>query len=261
MMRALFTAASGMKAQQLNLDVTSNNLANVNTTGFKAFRTEFQDLHYQMLRQPGSQVTTSITSPEGIEIGMGTNVVGTPRAFGQGDFQLTENPYDLAIQGNGFFRVTMPDGSLAYTRDGSFKVNANGSLVTANGYFLDPAITIDQNASNVTIGNDGSVSQTTNGLTTVVGQIQLVRFINPVGLETLGGNLFRATPASGTEIVGVAGTDPGFGTLAQGMLEMSNVRVADEMIRMIVSMRAYEANSKAIQTADEMLQIANNSKR
>lgn len=261
MMRALYTAASGMKAQQLNLDVTSNNLANVNTTGFKSFRTEFQDLHYQMLRQPGSQVANNIFSPQGTQIGMGVTAIGTPRFFSQGDFQHTENPYDLAIQGDGFFRIIMPNGSFAYTRDGSFKTDANGTLVTHDGYYVDPNITIDQNATNVTIGADGTVSQTVNGITTNVGQIQLVRFVNPVGLESLGKNYFRATQASGAEITGTAGTSPGFGTLAQGMLEMSNVRVADEMIRMIVSMRAYEANSKAIQTSDEMLQIANNSKR
>ncbi len=261
MIRALYTAASGMKAQQTNLDITSNNLANVNTTGFKAFRAEFEDLHYQTLRQAGSQVTANITSPEGTQIGMGSNVVGTPRQFAQGDFQLTENPFDLAIQGDGFFRVIQPNGANAYTRDGSFKTDANGILVTDNGYRLDPTISIDPNASNVTIGEDGSVSQTVNGLTSIVGQIQLVRFTNPVGLTTIGKNLYQATPASGNEVVGIAGTDPGFGTLAQGMLEMSNVRVADEMIRMIVSMRAYEANSKAIQTADDMLQVANNAKR
>jgi len=261
MMRALYTAASGMKAQQLNLDVTSNNLANVNTTGFKAFRAEFQDLHYQMLRQPGAQVTSNITSPEGTQIGMGSTVVGTPRFFAQGDFQHTENPFDLAIQGDGFFRINMPDGSLAYTRDGSFKIDVNGNLTTSDGFPVDPNITIDPSASNVTIGSDGTVSQTANNSTTVVGQIQLVRFVNPVGLETAGKNLYKSSPASGAEITGVAGTDSGFGTIAQGILEMSNVRVADEMIRMIVSMRAYEANSKAIQTADEMLQVANNSKR
>ncbi|MBF2053601.1 MAG: flagellar basal-body rod protein FlgG [Candidatus Sericytochromatia bacterium] len=261
MMRALYSAASGMKAQQLNLDITSNNLANVNTSGFKTFRAEFQDLHYQTLRQPGSQVTQNLMSPVGTQIGMGAGVVSTPRYFAQGDFQHTENPFDLAIQGDGFFRVVMPDGNLAYTRDGSFKLDVNGNLVTNNGYLLDPAVFIDQNASNVTIGSDGSVSQTVNGLTSVVGQIQLVRFVNPAGLETIGRNLYRLTPASGQEIAGVAGSGQGFGTLAQGMLEMSNVRVADEMIRMIVSMRAYEANSKAIQTADEMLQVANNAKR
>lgn len=261
MMRALYTAASGMKAQQLNLDVTSNNLANVNTAGFKSFRAEFQDLHYQMLRQPGSTSSGNITAPEGTEIGMGASVTGTPRFFGQGDFQLTENPYDLAIQGDGFFRITMPDGTPAYTRDGSFKLDANGALVTKEGFQLDPAITIDQSASSVTVGSDGTVSQTVGGNTTVAGQIQLIRFVNPVGLETIGRNLYRATPAAGQEITGVGGQDPGFGTISQGMLEGSNVRVADEMIRMIVSMRAYEANSKAIQTADEMLQVANNSKR
>lgn len=261
MMRALYTAASGMKAQQLNLDVTSNNLANVNTSGFKTFRAEFQDLHYQMLRQPGSAVTSNITSPEGTQIGMGSTVVGTPRFFTQGDFQLTENPYDLAIQGDGFFRLTMPDGTQAYTRDGAFKIDANGQLVNKEGFALDPSITIDPSASNVSVGADGTVSQTVGGNTTTAGQIQICRFINPVGLETLGRNLYRATPAAGQEIVGVAGTDAGFGSISQGMLEQSNVRVADEMIRMIVSMRAYEANSKAIQTADEMLQIANNSKR
>lgn len=261
MMRALYTAASGMKAQQMNLDITSNNLANVNTSGFKAFRAEFQDLHYQTLRQPGAQITANVTSPEGTQIGMGTLVAGTPRSFVQGDFQLTENPMDLAIQGDGFFRIIMPDGSFAYTRDGSFKLDSNGTIVTKDGFNLDPSISVDQNASNVSIGSDGTVSQTVNGNTTVAGQIQLVRFVNPVGLETIGRNLYRATPAAGTEIVGVAGTDAGFGTIAQGILEHSNVRVADEMIRMIVSMRAYEANSKAIQTADEMLQVANNSKR
>ncbi len=261
MMRALYTAASGMKAQQLNLDVTSNNLANVNTSGFKTFRAEFQDLHYQMLRQPGSQTTTNTIAPEGTQIGMGSTVVGTPRFFVQGDFQLTENPFDLAIQGDGFFRIAQPDGTYAYTRDGAFKVDANGQLVNKEGFLVDPNITVDPSASNVTIGSDGTVTQTVNGNTTVAGQIQLVRFVNPVGLETIGRNLYRATPAAGTEIVGVAGTDAGFGSISQGMLEQSNVRVADEMIRMIVSMRAYEANSKAIQTADEMLQIANNSKR
>ncbi|PKL75950.1 MAG: flagellar basal-body rod protein FlgG [Candidatus Melainabacteria bacterium HGW-Melainabacteria-1] len=261
MMRALYTAASGMKAQQLNLDVTSNNLANVNTSGFKTFRAEFQDLHYQMLRQPGAQVSANVVSPEGTQIGMGSTVVGTPRFFAQGDFQLTENPLDLAIQGDGFFRITMPDGNFAYTRDGAFKVDANGTLVTKEGFAVDPSITIDPTASNVTIGSDGTVSQTVSGNTTIAGQIQLVRFVNPVGLETLGRNLYRGTLASGQEVVGIAGSDAGFGTISQGMLEQSNVRVADEMIRMIVSMRAYEANSKAIQTADEMLQIANNSKR
>lgn len=261
MMRALYTAASGMKAQQLNLDVTSNNLANVNTSGFKTFRTEFQDLHYQMLRQPGAQVANNTFSPEGTQIGMGVTSIGTPRSFIQGDFQHTENPMDLAIQGQGFFRVSMPDGTFAYTRDGSFKLDANGNLVTDDGFLLDPNISVDQNSTNITIGADGTVSQTVNGTTTNVGQIQLVRFINPVGLETIGRNLYRPTQASGQEITGIAGTDPGFGLIAQGMLEMSNVRVADEMIRMIVSMRAYEANSKAIQTADDMLQIANNSKR
>ncbi len=261
MIRALYTAASGMKAQQTNLDITSNNLANVNTSGFKAFRAEFEDLHYQVLRQPGAQVASNIISPEGTLIGMGSTVVGTPRFFGQGDFQLTENPYDLAIQGDGFFRIQHPNGSQAYTRDGSFKLDANGNLVTSNGYLVDPNISVDPNASNITVGSDGTVSQTVNGTTTTVGQIQLTRFVNPVGLESIGKNLYRQTPASGQEVSGVAGTDPGFGTIAQGMLEMSNVRVADEMIRMIVSMRAYEANSKAIQTADEMLQVANNAKR
>ncbi|HEY9843936.1 MAG TPA: flagellar basal-body rod protein FlgG, partial [Candidatus Obscuribacterales bacterium] len=215
----------------------------------------------QMLRQPGTQVSQNVISPEGTQIGMGTTVMGTPRFFGQGDFQLTENPYDLAIQGDGFFRISMPDGSTAYTRDGSFKIDANGALVTKQGHAVDPSITIDQTASNVTIGADGTVSQTVAGNTTIAGQIQLARFVNPVGLETLGGNLFRASPASGPEIVGIANSDAGFGSISQGILEQSNVKVADEMIRMIVSMRAYEANSKAIQTADEMLQIANNSKR
>lgn len=260
-MRALYTAAAGMKAQQLNLDVTSNNLANVNTAGFKSFRTEFQDLHYQMLKQPGAQVAANTLSPEGTQIGMGTIVVGTPRFFNQGDFQHTENPYDLAVQGQGFFRIQMADGTLAYTRDGSFKVDVNNNLVTADGFLMDPNIQVDPNATNTTIGSDGTVSVTVGGITNVVGQIQMARFINPVGLESLGRNLYRETPASGAAIQGIAGQDPGFGIISQGMLEMSNVRVADEMIKMIVSMRAYEANSKAIQTSDEMLQVANNTKR
>lgn len=260
MIRSLYTAASGMKAQQMNLDVTSNNLANVNTFGFKKFRNEFQDLHYQTLKQAGAQVAQNSLSPEGIQIGMGVTTVATPRYFNQGDFQHTENPFDLAIQGDGFFQIILPDGNFAYTRDGSFQLDQNKQMVTSDGFFIQPNIQIDQNASNVTIGSDGTVSQTVNGLTNQIGQIVLNKFVNPAGLESIGKNLYRETLASGPVIQDTPGLN-GMGSMAQGMLEMSNVRVADEMIRMIVSIRAYEANSKAIQTSDEMLQIASNVKR
>lgn len=260
MMRALWSAASGMIAQQMNLDVCSNNLSNVNTIGFKKFRAEFQDLYYQTLKQAGSQIAAGTSSPEGLQIGMGVQTVGTQRFYNQGDFQHTENPFDLVIQGQGFFRVILPDGSPAYTRDGSFKVDANGQIVTSDGFFLEPNITINRDATNVTIAQDGTVSETVNGATTVIGQITLNKFVNPAGLESIGKNLFRETLASGPVVNGTAGLN-GFGTIGQGILEMSNVRVADEMVNMIVAMRAYEANSKAIQTADDMLRTANASKR
>ena len=260
MMRALWSAASGMRAQQTNLDTVSNNLANVNTTGYKKFRAEFQDLHYQTLKVAGTPGAVGYSAPVGEQVGMGTQVVATQRFFSQGDFQNTSNPYDLTIQGNGFFRIQMPDNTVAYTRDGSFKIDSNGQMVTADGNQLDPSIVVAPDATNVTISADGTVTQTVNGQQQQVGQITLANFINPAGMESVGKNLYRATLASGQEVVGNPGQQ-GIGTIAQGMLERSNVDVAEEMVNMIVAMRAYESNSKAIQTSDEMLQIANNARR
>ena len=260
MMRALWSAASGMRAQQTNLDVTSNNLANVNTTGFKKFRAEFQDLHYQTLKVAGSPTGVGFAAPEGIQVGMGTRVAATQRFFSQGDFMHTDHPYDLTIEGNGFFRIALPDNTFAYTRDGSFKIDSNGQMTTADGNLLDPNIVISPEATNVTLAADGNVTQTLNGAQQQVGQITLARFINPAGMESVGKNLFRATLASGQEVVGVPGQQ-GLGQIGQGVLERSNVNVAEEMVNMIVAMRAYESSSKAIQTSDEMLQIANNARR
>jgi flagellar basal-body rod protein FlgG len=260
MMRALWSAASGMRAQQTNLDVTSNNLANVNTTGFKKFRAEFQDLHYQTLKVAGSPTGVGFSAPEGVQVGMGTRVAATQRFFSQGDFMHTDHPYDLTIEGQGFFKIAMPDNTFAYTRDGSFKIDSNGQMVTADGNLLDPNIVISPEATNVTIGPDGNVTQTLNGTQAQIGQITLARFINPAGMDSVGKNLFRATLASGTEVVGQPGQQ-GLGQIGQGVLERSNVNVAEEMVNMIVAMRAYESSSKAIQTSDEMLQIANQSRR
>jgi len=260
MMRALWSAASGMRAQQTNLDVTSNNLANVNTTGFKKFRAEFQDLHYQTLKVAGTPGAVGFTAPEGIQVGMGTRVAATQRFFSQGDFMNTDHPYDLTIEGAGFFRIQLPDNTFAYTRDGSFKLDANGQVVTADGNLLDPNVVVSPEATNVTIGADGTVTQTVNGAQQQVAQITLARFVNPAGMESIGKNLFRATLASGQEVVGVPGQQ-GLGQIGQGVLERSNVNIAEEMVNMIVAMRAYESSSKAIQTSDEMLQIANNSRR
>jgi flagellar basal-body rod protein FlgG len=260
MMRALWAAASGMRAQQTNLDVTSNNLANVNTTGFKKFRAEFQDLHYQTLKVAGTPGAVGFNVPEGIQVGMGTRVAATQRFFSQGDFVHTDHPYDLTVEGTGFFRIQMPDTTFAYTRDGSFKVDQNGQIVTADGYLLDPNIILAPDATNVTVGQDGMVTQTVQGQQQQVGQITLARFINPAGMESVGRNLFRPTLASGQEVVGIPGQQ-GLGLIGQGVLERSNVNVAEEMVNMIVAMRAYESSSKAIQTSDEMLQIANNARR
>lgn len=261
MMRSLWSAASGMKAQQTHLDITSNNLANVNTFGFKKFRAEFQDLHYQTLKQAGIQTAGGGSmTPEPIQVGMGTRVAATQRFFSQGDFVHTDHPYDLVIEGQGFFRVTLPDNSQAYTRDGAFKVDGQGQIVTADGYLLDPQVIISPDATNVTIGADGQVFQTVNGDQQQVAQITLTRFVNPAGLDSIGKNLFRETLASGGAVVGVPGQQ-GFGSIGQGILERSNVNVAEEMVNMIVAMRAYESSSKAIQTSDEMLQIANNARR
>jgi len=262
MMRGLWTAASGMAAQQLNMDVVANNLANVNTTGFKRSRVDFQDLVYQTIRAAGTAVAEGAQVPTGIQVGLGSHPASVQKVFSQGDFQQTENPLDISIEGNGFFQVLQPDGTTAYTRDGTFKLDNQGRLVNSDGYTLEPELTIPAEATQIAIGADGTVSVSLPGQTQPqeVGQVQLAKFLNPAGLSSLGKNLLAPTGASGEPITGTPGRD-GFGTLAQGMVEMSNVRIVDEMVNMIVAQRAYEVNSKSIQTADDMLQIANNLRR
>lgn len=259
MMGALWSAASGMRAQQLNIDVTSNNLANVNSTGFKRARAEFQDLMYRTVRDSGSpQSGTSI--PSSVQIGMGVGPSAIARIFTQGDFVQTESQLDFVIEGEGFFQVTRPDGTTAYTRDGAFKKDANGQILTGEGLLLSPNVSVPPNATKVVVGADGVVSAEVNGNLTNVGQIQLARFSNPAGLNSIGHNLFAATPASGDPITGAPQSE-GFGNIVQGYLENSNVKVVEEMVNLIIAQRAYEANSKSIQSADEMLGQANNLKR
>lgn len=261
MLRALWTAASGMTTQQINIDNIANNLANVNNAGFKKSRVNFQDLLYQELRPAGAVTATGISHPTGIQIGLGSNVVATEKIFSQGNFQETGNMLDIAIEGDGFFQVTLPDGNIGYTRAGSFKINSDGDIVTPEGYLLEPTINIPENATSISIGTDGTVSVTLPGETEVseVGNIELARFINPSGLKSIGNNIYLQTGASGEPTTGVPGED-GMGSIAQGVLEMSNVNVVEEMVNMITGQRAYEINSKAIQTGDQMLQIVNNLK-
>ena len=262
MIPALYSASSGMQAQQLNLDTIANNLANVNTTGFKKTRVDFQDLLYQTYRAPGTQGTQGTIVPTGIQVGLGSRAVATQRLFSQGDFQQTENPLDLVIEGDGFFQVQRADGTTGYTRAGAFKKDGNGRLVTSDGAILTPNIVIPADARNITIGQDGTVSVTVagNSSASTLGTIQLAQFVNPGGLLSVGKNLFMPTAASGNAVTGNPGNN-GLGTLSQGFLELANVKVVDEMVNMITSQRAYEANSKAIQTADEMLHISNGLRR
>ena len=263
MMRALWSAASGMKGQQTNMDVISNNIANVNTYGGKKVRAEFQDLVYQTIRDAGAQSGADSQYPTGMQIGLGTRVAATNRVFTQGSLQTTDNPTDIGIQGEGFFRITLPDGTIGYTRDGSFKLDSQRRLVTTDGYPLADDITIDQNApsDSIVIAGDGQVSCTPAGGTQQnVGQITLARFVNPAGLTAIGKNLFVVSEASGEAIESNPGEE-GAGTLTQGTLEMSNVQIVEEMVNMIVSQRAYESNSKAVTTSDSMLEIANGLKR
>lgn len=258
MMRSLYTAASGMEAQQFAMDTISNNLANVNTTGFRGNQARFQDLVYQEMRAPGSPIGASVI-PVGQEVGLGVKVGSSEKVFTQGNLVQTGNPLDLAIEGDGFFQVTMPDGTQAFTRDGSFKRDANGAIVTADGYFLNPQITIPQNAENLSIGEDGTVTALVPGSNQPqqLGQIQLARFVNPAGLSPVGGhNMYTETAASGGPIVSQAGLN-GTGSIQGGYIENSNVQVVQEIVNMIVSQRAFEANSKSITAADEMLQTAN----
>ncbi len=263
MMRALWSAASGMKGQQTNMDVIAHNIANVNTYGGKKVRAEFQDLIYQNIRDAGAASGADSQYPTGLQVGLGTRVAATNRIFTQGALQTTDNPTDVGIQGEGFFRITMPDGTTAYTRDGSFKLDSDRRLVTTDGYPLADNITIDANApsDSITISGDGRVSDTPAGGTQQeVGQIQLARFVNPSGLTAIGKNLFVVSEASGDAIESEPGVD-GAGTLTQGTLEMSSVQIVEEMVNMIVSQRAYESNSKAVTTSDSMLEIANGLKR
>lgn len=262
MISSLWTAASGMAAQQLNVDVIANNLANVNTTGFKKSNPHFEDLLYTFQKLPGTTTSGEATSPTGIQVGHGVRPVTVAKVFTQGDFVKTETPTDILIEGDGFFKITMPDGTLAYTRDGSFKLDGEGRLTTADGLVLDPEITIPQEATDISIGIDGTVSVEMPGQVEpqTIGTIDIVRFINPSGLKAIGMNLFVETDASGAPVTGTPGQD-GFGMLRQGFLEMSNVKVVEEMVNMIVGQRAYELNSKAIQTADDMMQVVNSLKR
>ncbi|MEB3222218.1 MAG: flagellar basal-body rod protein FlgG [Candidatus Sericytochromatia bacterium] len=260
MMGALWTAATGMRAQQTNIDVTSNNLANANTLGYKKVRAEFKDLMYRTAKQAGTPMQSGTQMPVGTQIGMGVNNSATARIFSQGDFQQTENPFDLVIEGEGFFQVQRPDGTVAFTRDGSFKTDGNGQLVTSEGLMLVPQITLPPNAANPAVTPEGTITVQIGNNVTTVGQLTLARFINPAGLTAIGHNLYMPTPASGDPVVGSPNVD-GMGTLAQGYIEMSNVKVVEEMINLIIAQRAYEANSKSVQTSDEMLGMANNLRR
>jgi flagellar basal-body rod protein FlgG len=252
-------AASGMEVQQTNMDVISNNLANVNTSGFKRSRGDFQDLLYQTITPPGAPSSSSTESPTGMQIGLGSRVVSVSKIFTQGEFRQTGNELDMAVEGEGFLQVLLPTGEKAYTRDGAMKKSVQGKLVTSNGYPLEPAITVPDGATLLTIAPDGTVSAMLAGSTTptVLGTIQLARFSNPSALRSLGKNLFAATPSSGTATVANPGQN-GYGTLAQGFLEASNVNIIEEMVNMIVGQRAYEINSKVIQTVDQMLRTATN---
>ena len=254
MMRSLSIAKTGLEAQQTQLDAITHNLANTATNGYKRSRAVFEDLLYQNIRQAGGPTSQETTMPTGLQLGTGTRAVATARDFSQGSLSQSGNPLDLAINGQGFFQVQMADGTTAYTRDGAFQVDANGQLVTASGYPVNPAITIPANAQTITIGKDGTVSATVPGSTApqALGQLQLANFMNPAGLDPRGGNLFAETAASGTPQTGNPATN-GLGAINQGAVESSNVNVVEELVAMIQAQRAYEINSKAIQTSDQML--------
>ena len=259
MIRALHTAATGMDAQSQRIDVIANNLANVNTTGFKKSRADFQDLLYQTVRAPGTSSAQGVAVPTGLQVGTGVRTAATHRSFSTGDLAQTGNQFDIAIEGRGFFQVALPDGTLGYTRDGSFQVSAEGELVTSSGYRVQPGISIPDGAQSVTVGADGTVSVQVAGQVapTQVGTLQLVDFVNPAGLQPRGENLLLESAASGPAQAGTPGLD-GLGSLAQGSLESSNVNVVEELVNMIETQRAYEMNSKAIQTTDQMLEYVGN---
>lgn len=255
MINSLWISKTGMEAQQMQLDVISNNLANVSTNGFKRATAVFEDLMYQNLRQVGANSTEQSTLPTGLQVGLGVRTVATSRSFAQGNLQQSSNKFDVAIQGDGFFQVTMPDGTTSYTRDGAFQINSSGTLVTATGLPIASGVTVPANATAVSIAGDGTVSATIPGTPDPqgIGTISLARFINPAGLTPLGGNLYAESAASGQPQAGTPGAD-GMGALMQGFLETSNVNVVQELVTMIQTQRAYEMNSKAIQTSDQMLQ-------
>jgi len=262
MIRALWTAASGMQAQQMNIDVVANNLANVNTTGFKKSRADFQDLMYQTLKTTGAPSSSSTQVPTGIQIGLGAKPAAVTKIFTPGNINQTGSDLDLAIEGDGFFQIQTPDGATAYSRAGAFKKDSQGRVVNSDGYPMIPEIVVPANATKISVGNDGTVSVMQGGQSTPtnIGTIQLANFSNPAGLSSTGHNLYQPTDSSGTATTGTPGQN-GTGTLSQGFLEMSNVSVMEEMVNMIVGQRAYEINSKAVQAADEMLQQANNLRR
>jgi flagellar basal-body rod protein FlgG len=261
-LRTLSTAAVGMESQALNMDVIANNLANVNTSGFKKSRADFQDLFYQNMRIAGAASSSSSEVPTSNQIGLGTKVAAIAKIFSQGDYKQTGNELDLALDGRGFFQITTPDGEIAYSRSGAFKLDGDGNVVNSDGYLLQPQITIPSNAIQLTVGNDGTVTVLNAGETapSEVGSIETARFANPAGLTGIGKNLFLESETSGTPTTGTPGED-GLGTINQGYLEASNVNIVEEMVAMIMAQRAYEINGKAITTADEMLQMANNIKR
>ena len=256
---ALWVSKTGLSAQDTNMATISNNLANVNTTGFKRDRAVFQDLLYQINRQPGGLSSENSELPSGLQLGTGVRVVGTAKQFTQGNLQVTEQPLDMAVNGRGFFQVLLPDGDVAYTRDGQFQLNADGDIVNPEGYLLEPNINVPENATTVTIGKDGTVSAVVDNQAAPVnlGEIPLVDFINPQGLQAMGNNLYRETNASGDPIEGQAGI-AGLGTIEQGMTEASNVEVVEELVNMITTQRAYEMNSKVVSATDQMLQFITN---
>ncbi|MDD2623859.1 MAG: flagellar basal-body rod protein FlgG [Candidatus Riflebacteria bacterium] len=262
MMRALWSASTGMKGQELNIAVVSNNLSNVTTTGFKKSRVDFQDLMYQTITEPGAPISADASYPVGIQVGHGVKPVATQRMFTQGEFQQTDQALDVVIEGDGFFQIQLPNGDTAYTRDGAWKLSGDGTIVTSDGYTVLPEVQVPAEAIglNITSGGIIAVKMSEDADLEVLGQIELADFVNPAGLKSIGNNLYQQSGSSGEAVVGIPNTE-GFGSIAQGFTEMANVKVVEEMVNMIVAQRAYEANSKTIQTSDSMLQIANNLKK
>ncbi|QKJ24087.1 flagellar basal-body rod protein FlgG [Poseidonibacter lekithochrous] len=262
MLRGLYTAATGMNSMQHQIDVTSNNIANVNSTGFKQDRAEFQDLMYETLNYAAGQTSQTTTNPTGIDVGLGVRISGIQKNFTEGDLKLTSNPLDMAIEGKGFFQITLPNGETAYSRNGTFKLNDEGTIVNGNGYPLSPQIVVPNNVVKITVGKDGTMTATDPQTEAVVnlGQIEIADFINPAGLAPMGESLYKETEASGAAITGNPSTAQ-FGNTRQGMIELSNVKLVNEMVDLITAQRAYEANSKAITTTDSMLDTVNRLKR